>query len=119
MTTYSLIVSDQVYTNSSPASSASPASPAPDKCKSALLRRRKIVYKYFSGAGKVFLDTSQASPVPEKYFYIQYIYLSDTFPAPEKYLYTNFRRRRSAYIHLSGAGKAGEISIYTHLTYAF
>src|SRR6218665_2232714 len=34
----------------------------------------------------------------------------NTFPAPEKYmyLYTLFRRRRSAYIHLSGAGEARE-----------
>src|SRR6218665_3970556 len=33
-----------------------------------------------------------------------------TFPAPEKYLYTHFRRRRSAYMHLSGAG---EVFIHT------
>src|SRR6218665_3828759 len=42
----------------------------------------------------------------------------NTFPAPEKCLYTLFRRRRSAYIHLSGAGEAGEageIFIYTPL----
>ena len=40
-----------------------------------------------------------------------------TFPVPEKYLYTFFRRRRSAYIHLSGAGEAGEageVFTYTH-----
>jgi len=28
--------------------------------------RESGVYKYFSGAGKVFSNTSQASPVPEK-----------------------------------------------------
>ena|SRR6218665_862319 len=36
-----------------------------------------------------------------------------TLPAPEKYLYTLFRRRRSAYIHLFGAGEAGGVFIYT------
>jgi len=92
------------------------------------------VYKYFSGAGKVFLNTSQASPRRInvfKYFsgafyiYILIWYLSgageawevfkNTFPAPEKYLYTLFRRQRSDYIHLSGVGEAGEIFIYTRL----
>src|SRR6218665_4148790 len=34
------------------------------------MRRSKSVYKYFSGTGKVFLNTSQASPAPEKYFHI-------------------------------------------------
>jgi len=51
----------------------------------------------------------------------------NTFPVPEKYLYTLFRRRRSAYTHLSGAGEAreageaGEVFIYTPfplITYA-
>ena len=72
------------------------------------------MYKYFSGAGKVFLNTSQASPAPEKYF------LSNASPAPEKpgkYLKTNFQRRRSSYTHISGAeleaGEAGEVFIYT------
>src|SRR6218665_4406 len=63
-------------------------------------------------------------PAPENYFYI-YTYLiplrageawevfKNTFPASEKYLYTLFRRRRSAYIHLSGAGEAEEVFIYT------
>ena len=40
----------------------------------------------------------------------------NTFPALEKYLYKLFRRRRSAYIHLFGAGEAGEageVFIYT------
>ena len=40
----------------------------------------------------------------------------NTFPVPEKYLYTLFRRRRSSYIHSSGAGEAreaGEVFIYT------
>jgi len=44
-----------VYINASP---ASPASPAPNKCMYALLRRRKSVQRYFSGAGKLFLNTS-------------------------------------------------------------
>jgi len=42
----------------------------------------------------------------------------NTFPAPEKYLYTLFLSQRSAYIHLSGAGEAGEageVFIYTVL----
>ena len=80
-------------------------------------RRRKGVLKYFpvfSGAGEVYLNIS---PAPEKY------YLSDTSPAPEKpgkYLKTHFRRRRSAYIHLFGAGEAeeageaGEVFIYMY-----
>jgi len=58
---------------------------------------RRSVFKYFSGAGEVFL----------------YIYLSDTSPAPEKpvkYLKTPFRRRRSIYTHFSGTG---EVFIYT------
>src|SRR6218665_1614555 len=74
------------------------------------LRRQKSVYKHFSGVGKVFLNTSQASSAPERYE------ISNTSPAPEKYLYTLFRRRRSAYIHLFGAGEAGEageVFIYT------
>jgi len=77
-------------------------SPAPKKCAKILfrlLRRRRNVSKYLSGAGEVFL----------------YIYLSDTFPAPEKpgkYLKTPFRRRRSIYTHFSGAG---EVLIYTYL----
>ena len=42
----------------------------------------------------------------------------NTCNTPEKYLYTLFRRRRSAYIHLFGAGEAGEageVFIYTLL----
>src|SRR6218665_311112 len=45
---------EPVYINTSPASPASPASPPPDT---------RI---YFSGAGKMFLNTSQAFPAPEK-----------------------------------------------------
>ena len=113
-----------VYINTSPASSASPVSSAPDKC----------MYRHFSGAGKVYLNTS---PVPERCFQILprllrrrrsvfkylsgagevfiYIYLSDTSPAPEKlgkYLKTPFQRRRSIYTQFSGAG---EVLIYTYL----
>src|SRR6218665_1388973 len=68
-----------------------------------LLQLQISVYKHFSGAGKVCINTSPApercfkyfpgfsgagevylntSPAPEKYFYI--IYLSDTSPASEK-----------------------------------
>ena len=83
---------------------------------------------------KCFLNTFQASPAPERYQISIYIeragevfkytspspkkpgkYLKNTFPASEKYLYTLFRRRRSAYIHLSGAGKAEEVFIYTQV----
>ena len=84
------------------------------------------VYKYFSGAGKVFLNTSQTSSAPERYQisnappapekYVNTLLrageawevFENTFPAPEKYLYTLFRRQRSAYTPLSGAGEAGE-----------
>ena len=54
----------------------------------------------------MYLNTSPAS---KKY------YLSDISPAlekPGKYLKTPFRRRRSIYTHLSGAG---EVLIYTYL----
>jgi len=47
------------------------------------------VYKYFSGTGKVFLNTSQVSPAPERY--------QNAPPAPEKYVNivnTLLRRRR-------------------------
>src|SRR6218665_1292729 len=77
-------------------------SPVPERCMQILprlLRRRRSVSKYFSGAGEVFL----------------YIYLSDPSPAPEKpvkYLYTPFRRRRSIYKHFTGAA---EVLIYTYL----
>ena len=40
------------------------------------------MYKYFSSAGKVFLNTSKASPAPERY------QISNSSPAPEKYLNT-------------------------------
>jgi len=32
-----------------------------------LLRRRRNVYKYFFGAGKVYINTFPASPAPERY----------------------------------------------------
>jgi len=74
------------------------------------------VYKYFSG--KVFLNTFQASPSPEKY-QISIESAREVFkytsPAPEKpgkYLITPFRRRRSIYTHFSGAG---EVLMYTYL----
>src|SRR6218665_3791046 len=98
------------------------------------LWRQISVYKHFSGAGKVCINTSLA---PERCFKILsrllqsrrsvfkyfsgagevflYIYLSDTSPAPEKpgkYLKTPFRRRRSIHRHFSGAG---EVLIYTYL----
>jgi len=70
-------------------------SPAPEKYQISksieiLLRRRKSVFKYFSGAGEAWEV------------------FKNTFSPPEKYLYTLFRRRRSAYIHLSDAGEVGE-----------
>ena len=71
------------------------------------------MYKYFSGAGKVFLNTiqgfSDAGEVSDKYIY------RNTSPAPEKprkYLKTPFRHRRSIYTHFSSAG---EVLIYTYL----
>src|SRR6218665_1486513 len=87
-----------------------------------LLRRQINVYtcKHFSGAVKVCINTS---PAPERCFKYfpgfpgagevsdKYIY-GNTSPAPDKYLYTLFQRRRSAYIHLSGAGEAGKVFIY-------
>ena len=85
-------------------------SPAPERCFQILprlFRRRISVFKYFSGAGEVLLiwylsDSGEAWEV-----------FKNTFLAPEKYLYTLFRRRKSAYIHLFGAGEAGEVFIYT------
>ena len=96
-----------MYINTSP---ASPASSEPNKCiysyihayVHAHIRCRTSAYKYFSGAGKVFLNTSQASPAPETY------QISNTSSASEKYLYTliwrrrgrrSRRIRRSIYIH--------------------
>jgi len=93
----------------------------PEKYLNTLLQRQKSlgsIYTHFSGAGEVFL-----------YIRLTLIwYLSgageawevfeNTFPAPGKYLYTLFRCWRSAYIHLSGAGEAGEageVFIYTGL----
>src|SRR6218665_234017 len=94
------------------------------------LRRQISVYKHFSGAGKVCINTS---PAPERCFQIlprlfqrgevylnispalENYNLSDTSPAPEKlgkYLKTPFRRRKSIYTHFSGAG---EVLIYTYL----
>ena len=79
------------------------------------------MYKYFSGAGKVFLNISQASPAPERYHEYKKYFSSPgelfkyTSPAPEKpgkYLKTLFRRRRSIYTHFFGAV---EVLIYTYL----
>jgi len=59
------------------------------------------MFKYFqgfSGAGDVYLNIS---PAPEKVFLYIYTYI------------ITLQRRRSVYIHLSGAGKAGEVFIYT------
>ena len=75
------------------------------------------MYKYFSGAGKVFFNTSQASPAPERY------QISNTSRALEKYLDTLLRAGeawevfennipRSNYTHFSGAG---ELLICTYL----
>src|SRR6218665_558493 len=104
-----------------------PASPAPDKYMQALFRRRKCVYKYFSFAGKVFLNTSQASPaqVSDKLYIYKYFsgagelfkytspapekpgkYLKTPLPAPEKYLYTLFRAGALRICTLFGAGEA-------------
>ena len=49
------------------------------------------MYKYFSGAGMVFLNTFQASQAPERYHIIL------------------FRRRRNIQIHFSGAEEAWEV----------
>src|SRR6218665_671203 len=66
--------------------------------------------KYFSGAGELFKYTSPAPEKPGKY-------LKPPFRRRRSiYRPTHFRRRRSAYIHLSGvgeAGEAGEVFIYT------
>jgi len=43
----------------------------------------------------------------------------NTFPAPEKYLYTLSRRWRSVYMHLSGAGEAGETEEAVEVGYLF
>jgi len=59
------------------------------------------VYKYFPG----FSDTGEVSGAGEVFRY--------TSPAPEKYFLHTFPGRRSVYIHLSGAGEAGEAFIYT------
>jgi len=78
------------------------------------------VYKHFSGAGKVCINTSPALEGVFKYFpgfsgagkvylnnspALETYFLSDTSPAPDKpgkYLKTPFRRRRSIYTHFSG-----------------
>jgi len=68
----------------------------------------------------VFLNTSLASPAPERYRISVYIESTGeifkyTFPAlekPRKYLKTPFRPRRSIYADFSGAGK---VLIYTYL----
>src|SRR6218665_1963795 len=115
-----------VYINTSPASPASPASlrqisvykhfsgagkvyintsPAPERCFQILprlLRRRRRVFKFFSGSGEVLLLRSL--PVPGESWEV----FKNTFPVPEKYLYTLFRCRT----HFSGAG---EVLIYTYL----
>ena len=91
------------------------ASPAPEWCFQRLprlLRRRRNVFKYFSGAGEVLLISflSGAGEAWEVF--------KNTFPPPEKCLYTLIWHRRSAYIHLFGAGEAGEtgeVFIYTRL----
>ena len=80
------------------------------------------MYKYLSGAAKVFLNTSQASPALERYQITIYIYIESageifkyTSLAPEKpgkYLKATFRRRRSIYTHFFGTG---EVLIYTYL----
>ena len=81
------------------------------------------MYKYFSGPGMVFSNTSQASSARRSVFkyysgageVFLYIYLFDTSTAPgkpEKYLKTLFRRRRSINTHFSSAG---EVLIYTYL----
>ena len=57
------------------------------------------MYKYFSGAGKVYINTFQASPVPERYQINLYIEIL-------------MRRRRSIFTHFFGAG---EVFIYTYL----
>ena len=62
------------------------------------------MYKYFNRREKVFLNTSQASPAPDRY------HISNSSPAPEKYL--NTLLQRSIYTHFSGAG---EVLIYIYL----
>src|SRR6218665_4137811 len=92
-------------------------SPAPERCFQILprlIRRRRSVFEYFSGAGEVFVyiylsDTSPAPEKPGKYFKIPLNtslasekYLYTLFPAPEKCLYALIwrrRGRRSIYIH--------------------
>ena len=78
------------------------------------------MYKYFSGTGKVFLNTSKASPAPERYQMSRPIiestgdvfqYTSSAPKKPRKYFKTPFRRRRSIYTHFSDAGDL----IYTYL----
>src|SRR6218665_1165960 len=69
---------------------------------------------HFSGTGKMFLNTSQASPAPERYQISIYRYRNAS-PAPEKpgkYLETPFQCRRSIYTHFSGTR---EVLIYTYL----
>jgi len=91
-----------VYINTSPASLASPASP-----------RQISVYKHFSGAGNVCLNTFQASPAPERYQISVYLesagdvfkYTSPALEKLGKYLKTPFRRRKSIYTHFSGTGE--------------
>src|SRR6218665_233787 len=84
---------------------------------------RKSVYKYFSRAGKVFLNTSHADfsgaeEVSDKHYIeilfrpgevFKYMHFSDAGEAWE--VKTSFRRRRSIYAHIF---RAGEVLIYTY-----
>ena len=95
-------------------------SPAPERCLQIhvlprLLRRRRSVFKYFSGAGEMFLYIYTYLIIPirrrkslgsiKKHLSGAGEVFKHTFPAPEKYLYTliwrwrSRRSRRSIYIH--------------------
>src|SRR6218665_1120944 len=80
-----------------------------------LLRSRRSVFKYFSGAFYIYtylipLRRRRSLGSILKHFSGAGEVFIHTFPVP---------RLRSAYLHLFGAGEAGEVFIYTRNVYLY